>query len=55
MLKENNSCCIVCGSKANTQKVKVILKKEDSSEIEVDEVYIHIDCFYKLLLKAECR
>lgn len=55
MLKDSNPCCIVCGGKVNTQKVKIILKREDGSEIEADEIYIHIDCFYKLLLKAECR
>ena len=36
-------------------KVKIILKKENGSEIEAAEEYIHIDCFYKLLDKAECR
>lgn len=41
--------------KVNTQKVKVILKKENGSEIEAAEEYIHTDCFYKLLDKAECR
>lgn len=41
MLKETNPCCIVCGRDVNTQKVKVILKKENGSEIEADEVYIY--------------
>lgn len=55
MMKDTSPCCIVCGSKINIQKVKVILKKENGSEIEAAEEYIHTDCFCKLLDKAECR
>ena len=55
MMKDTGTCCIVCGGKVNIEKVKVILKKENGSEIEAAEEYIHIDCFYKLLDKAECR
>lgn len=55
MMKDTGPCCIVCGGEVNTQKVKVILRKENGSEIEAAEEYIHTDCFYKLLDKAECR
>ena len=55
MMKDTGPFCIVCGGEVNIQKVKVILRKENGSEIEAAEEYIHIDCFYKLLDKAECR
>lgn len=55
MIKDVEPCCMVCGGKLNIEKVKIILKKDNGSEIEMAEEYVHIDCFYKLLDKAECR
>lgn len=54
-MKEMGPCCIVCGGKLNIEKVKIIIRKDDGSEIETAEEYLHTDCFYKLLDKAECR